>query len=139
MQQIYRRSPMSKWDFNKIALQPYWNHTSACVFSCKFAAYFQNTFSSGRLLLSIQNISKPLFQLTRTSIKITEFYDSTKFPQNVSSKDGAWRKFLDIGSNGTSSKKWLVQKREFSYTFFQLISYNNVLDTKQIYFVPTFL
>ena len=23
----------------------YWNHTSACAFSCKFAAYFQNTFS----------------------------------------------------------------------------------------------
>ena len=26
-------------------LQLYWNRTSACVFSCKFAAYFQNTFS----------------------------------------------------------------------------------------------
>ena len=25
--------------------QLYWNHTSAWVFSCKFAAYFQNTFS----------------------------------------------------------------------------------------------
>ena len=24
--------------------QLYWNHTSAWVFSCKFAAYFQNTF-----------------------------------------------------------------------------------------------
>ena len=36
MQQIYRRTPMPKFD--------YWNHTSAWVFSCKFAAYFQNTF-----------------------------------------------------------------------------------------------
>ena len=26
-------------------LQLYWNHTSAWVFSCKFAAYFQDTFS----------------------------------------------------------------------------------------------
>ena len=26
------------------AKQLYWNHTSAWVFSCKFAAYFQNTF-----------------------------------------------------------------------------------------------
>ena len=26
-------------------MQLYWNHTSAWVFSCKFAAYFQNTFS----------------------------------------------------------------------------------------------
>ena len=29
---------------HKVALQLYWNHTSAWVFSCKFAAYFQNTF-----------------------------------------------------------------------------------------------
>ena len=45
MQQIYRRAPVLKCDFNKIALQLNWNHTSAWVFSCKFAAYFQNTFS----------------------------------------------------------------------------------------------
>ena len=45
MQKIYRRTPMSKYDFNKAALQLYWNYTSAWVFSCKFAAYFQNTFS----------------------------------------------------------------------------------------------
>ena len=29
----------------KIAKQLYWNHPSASVFSCKFAACFQNTFS----------------------------------------------------------------------------------------------
>ena len=44
MQKIYRRTPMPKCNFNKVALQLYWNHTSAWVFSCKFAAYFQNTF-----------------------------------------------------------------------------------------------
>ena len=38
MQQNYRRTLMSKCNFN-------WNHTSAWVFSCKFVAYFQNTFS----------------------------------------------------------------------------------------------
>ena len=43
MQQIYRRTPIMKCDFK--TLQLYWNHTSAWVFSCKFAAYFQNTFS----------------------------------------------------------------------------------------------
>ena len=43
MQQIYRRPPMPKCDFNKVAKQLYWNSTSAWVFSCKFAAYFQNT------------------------------------------------------------------------------------------------
>ena len=45
MQQIYWRTPMPKCGFNKVAKQLYWNHTSAWVFSCKFAAYFQNTFS----------------------------------------------------------------------------------------------
>ena len=40
---------MPKCDFNKVALQLYRNHTSAWVFSCKFAAYFQNTFSLGQL------------------------------------------------------------------------------------------
>ena len=45
MQQIYRRRPMQYCDFNKVAKQLYWNCTSAWVFSCKFAAYFQNTFS----------------------------------------------------------------------------------------------
>ena len=34
MHQIYKRTPVPKCDFNKIVL-----------LSCKFAAYFQNTFS----------------------------------------------------------------------------------------------
>ena len=45
MQQIWRRIYMPKCDFNKVALQLYCNRTSALVFSCKFAACFQNTFS----------------------------------------------------------------------------------------------
>ena len=45
MPQIYRRTPMPKCDFNKFAKQLCWNHTSAIVPSCKFAANFQNTFS----------------------------------------------------------------------------------------------
>ena len=36
--------PMPKCDFNKVAKQLYWNRTSAWLFSCKLAAYFQNTF-----------------------------------------------------------------------------------------------
>ena len=32
-----------------VALQLYWNHISAWVFSCKFAAYFQNTFLEDHL------------------------------------------------------------------------------------------
>ena len=44
MQQIHKRTPMPKCDFKKDALQLCWNHTSAWVFSCTFAAYFQSTF-----------------------------------------------------------------------------------------------
>ena len=33
------RTPMRKYEITL-----YWNHTLAWVFSCKFAAYFQNTF-----------------------------------------------------------------------------------------------
>ena len=67
MQQIYRRTLMKKCDFNKVAKQFYWNHTSAWVFSCKFAAYFQNTFSSEHLRTAASNTRyywrKALFQL----------------------------------------------------------------------------
>ena len=41
MQQIYRRTSMPKCDCR--------NHTLTWVFSCKFTAYFQNTFSSEHL------------------------------------------------------------------------------------------
>ena len=44
-QQIYRRTPMPKSDFNKVAK----HGTSAWLFSCKFAAYFQKTFSQEHL------------------------------------------------------------------------------------------
>ena len=44
MQQIYMRTHMPKCDFNT-SLQIYWNQTLAWAFSCKFAAYVQNTFS----------------------------------------------------------------------------------------------
>ena len=53
MPQIYRRTPMPKCDFNKVAKQLNWNHTSAWVFSCKFAAYFQNTFSWEHLWVTV--------------------------------------------------------------------------------------
>ena len=45
MQQVYGRAPIPKFDFHKVAKQLYCNHTSARVLSCKFAEYFQNSFS----------------------------------------------------------------------------------------------
>ena len=52
-------------DFNKVAKQlysnhTYWNHTSAWVFSCKFAAYFQITFSEEHLWVAASAYSKTL-------------------------------------------------------------------------------
>ena len=38
-------TPMPKCNFNKVALQLYWNCTSAWLFSYKFPAYFKNPFS----------------------------------------------------------------------------------------------
>ena len=35
---------MQKCNFNKVALQVYYNYIFAWVFFCKFAGYFQNTF-----------------------------------------------------------------------------------------------
>ena len=68
MHQIYRRKTMSKGDSNKVALQLYWNHISAWVFSCKFDVYFsehlllrpplEGTFSSvnGCWILGLQSL-----------------------------------------------------------------------------------
>ena len=61
---MFRKYALELWeniyavvpDFNKVVLQIYWNHTSAWVFSCKFAGYLWNTFplnSSGGLLLRV--------------------------------------------------------------------------------------
>ena len=42
---IYRRTPMSKCDFNKVARQLYWNHTLAWIFSCNLLHIFSTSFS----------------------------------------------------------------------------------------------
>ena len=54
MQQIYRRTPMPKCDFNKVAKRRYWNRTSTWVFSCQLKHIFRTPFlkkTSGGLLL----------------------------------------------------------------------------------------
>ena len=46
MQDIYRRTPMPKCDFNKVAKQLYWNHSSAWVFSpVNFLHIFRTPFT----------------------------------------------------------------------------------------------
>ena len=60
MRQIYRRPSLPKCDFNEFAKQLYWNHTSAWVLSCRFAAYFQNNFSEEHLWRA----ASVMFQIT---------------------------------------------------------------------------
>ena len=51
---------MPKCDFNSVALQLYQNHSSAWVLSCKFAAYFENTFSWEHLwVVAFEYLIKP--------------------------------------------------------------------------------
>ena len=77
MQQIYSRAPMPKCGFNNVALQLYWNHTSAWMFSCEFAAYLQNTFprntSGWLLLLKAKFVHDNLFRVKKTVTWITWF------------------------------------------------------------------
>ena len=84
---------------------------------------------------SIKNISKHLFHLIRSSTEIADF-DNVKFPKIMSTKDGVWSKFLETGSNSMFSEKWVIQKGEFSYPFYQSINYNNLVVTKHIYVFP---
>ena len=51
----------------QIALQRYWNHTSAWVFSCKFAAYFQNTFSLEHVCVAASVFQQLLTKFNSTS------------------------------------------------------------------------
>ena len=59
--------------------QLYWNRTSAWVFSCKFAAYFQNTFSQEHLWVAafavvINQIQFTIFIPTRT-VTVIDYSD----------------------------------------------------------------
>ena len=79
MPQVYRRTSMRKRDFNKVALLLYWNRTSAWVFSCKFAVYFQNNFPKktyARLLLYSLSTSTTI-TIMQPKIKLNICYGIT--------------------------------------------------------------
>ena len=79
MQQIYRRTPIPKCDFNKVAKQHYWSCTSAMVFSYKFAAYFQDTFFKEHLWTAVSVFLRFQFSLLKLSQEIhIKLLDITK-------------------------------------------------------------
>ena len=60
MHQIHSRTPMPKCDFNKVAL-----------LSCKFAAYFQNTFSKEQLWTAASDYVKTdLVKISDQEVKV---------------------------------------------------------------------
>ena len=100
MLEIYRRSPMQKCDFNKVALQLCWNHALTWVFSCKFAAIFR-TFVFLRTPQSFFCHKKDRLQPKWKAATKNNGMDSTK--QNDLQK---WLK--GIASN---NRKWLPLRR----------------------------
>ena len=90
--QIYKRIPILKCDFHKVAKQLYWNHTSAWVFSYEFAAYFQNTFSrnnSGWLLLKFRSQCKLFSQII-----ILIRFDNSSIRKHKNIRDNINRKIV---------------------------------------------
>ena len=93
-----------------------------------YQLYFISNITS---TLINRKYSKHLFHFIRSSTEVIEF-DDVQFPKRISSKNGVWGEFLETDSKSTFSRKLVLQKRELSYPFFQLISYNNLFVTKQI-------
>ena len=63
---------MPKCDFSKSANQFYWNYTLAWVFSYKFTAPFQNTFSYERLWTAVSASCNKFFVFQNLKIHIME-------------------------------------------------------------------
>ena len=64
---------MPKCDFNKVALQLCWNQTSAWVFSCKFASYFQNIFFQEHLWVAASVLYTYIFNISLNLLRPTFF------------------------------------------------------------------
>ena len=113
MQQIYRRTHMPKCNCNEVALQLYWNHISSWVFSCKLAAYFQNTISEEHLWrISYKKTDKPDHKWLRGTTSDYEWLRVTTSDYNwlwarlrVTTSDYTWLRVAT--SQTTSDYKWL--------------------------------
>ena len=109
---------MPKCDFNKVALQLYWNRTSAWVFSCKFAAYFQNTFSqntSGWLLLNLTLEGKIVIHKTIAVSKIVFKSFITTVPKHKNE--------LEKNAEGFSVEKLYCQDKAWNSFYRKIILY----------------
>ena len=89
---------MPKCDFNKVGLQLYWNRISAWMYSCKFPAYYQNTFykkNPGWLLLTQRqvNIRQNKLPLSLLSLLLGILFNAN-FASNIVKNFNRYFKFL---------------------------------------------
>ena len=136
MQQIYKRTSMPKYEFNKVAKQLYWNHTSALVFSCtgwlllpfigvlvkSYSEYMQQIYR--RKTMSKYCCSTPMRTLmqeenTHVELAITHCYI-------ISEKTFLWKTPLE-GCTRDQILFWtesliLISNGNFLHTFSQLHS-----------------
>ena len=70
----------------RCSLQLYWNHTSTCVFSCKFAAYFQKTFSQEHLwVAAFENLTFQIYHTLNYFIRfLLNFKSFSSYPYKES-------------------------------------------------------
>ena len=76
---------MPNCDFNKVAKQLYSKHTSAWVFSCKFAGYFQNTFYEEHLLTAASVIVYLYLQSKRCHSTYSSYYQIDDYTNSTQS------------------------------------------------------
>ena len=83
MQQICRKTPMQKCDFNKVALQLYWNHKSSWALFWKFDTYLQNTFLEEQLWEQLPYFVLRGFFFTRWKISVLVFCVMITFTRKI--------------------------------------------------------
>ena len=88
-----------------ISKQVNWNRTSACMFSCKFAAYFQNTFP--------KNTSEGLLLQKHSSIVHFSFLIKLQTPAQVFSCE-----FCEIENTYFVEQLWVAASEHPIYIFF---------------------
>ena len=105
-----------KCDLNKVALSIYWNHTSARLLSCKFVAYFQNTFlkehlwgtASFYMNEKMKKIFTPTFMVPlRRAIKLSNYLAKVFHPF----------KDLSVHSSGKAKVAKVVVQANKIYSF----------------------
>ena len=118
MQQIYWKTLMPKCDFNKVALQLYWNHLRHACSPVNLLHIFRTTFPknvSRGLLLNVFNSVRCLVNMI-----IRKEKSKVKTSFIIHSLPKVWQ-------------KWRHVKRTIHYSIKRLINGNEILYHKSLY------